>query len=361
MCADVCKLSKNRHDRHGLCGNVRLSRLQRRYGSFWPLIMGMISLLVIFFGGVYAYMEVEGWSYLESFYMVLIALSTVGFEEVRPLSDNGMILTSVLIILGVGNFAFLIGSFTQILVEGRIQTVWGRHRVQKAIDKLNNHTIVCGYGRIGSIAVREIEREGLPVVAIEMADELVSKMEEDEVLFLSGDATDDDILTRAGIMRAKNLITALSSEAANVYVSLTARQMNPNLNIVARANEEAHIHRLERAGANRVMLPHTIGGIRMAQSVVRPTVTSFLELAVAGDGMELSMEELVISERSELCGKNLIESKIRQRFNVIIITLKRADGTMLFNPAAQTVLSAGDTIIAVGDRENLSSLWEVTA
>lgn len=363
MCADVCTLTNRKKDRHGLCGRVKLNKLQQRYGSFWPLAMGLVSLMVIFFGGVYGYMQVEGWNYLESFYMVLITLSTVGFEEVRPLSDNGMILTSVLIIMGVGNFAFLIGSFTQILVEGRIQTVWGRHRVQKSIDKLNNHTIVCGYGRIGSIAVREIEREGLPVVAIEMGEELIPRMEEDEVLFISGDATDDDVLSRAGIMRAKNLITALSSEAANVYVSLTARQLNPNLNIVARANNESHIHRLERAGADRVMLPHTIGGIRMAQSVVRPTVTSFLELAVAGDsaGIELSMEELVLSERSELCGKNLIESKIRQRFNVIIISLKHADGSLVFNPDAQTVLSAGDTIIAVGDRENLSSLWEITS
>ncbi|BBD07513.1 potassium channel family protein [Desulfovibrio ferrophilus] len=354
-------MSKGRPDKHGLCGQIKLSKLQRRYGSFWPLIMGLCSLMLIFFGGVYGYMAVEGWTYLESFYMVLIALSTVGFEEVHPLSENGMVLTSVLLILGVGNFAFLIGSFTQILVEGRLQTVWGRHRVQKSIDKLTNHTIVCGYGRIGSIAVREIEREGLPVVAVEMGEELIPNMEEDEILFISGDATSDDVLTRAGIHRAKNLITALSSEAANVYVSLTARQLNPALNIVARANNESHINRLKHAGADRVMLPHTIGGIRMAQSVVRPAVTSFLELAVAGDGVELSMEELTLSDRSELCGKNLIESKIRQRFNVIIISLKHATGEVVFNPDAKTVLAAGDTVIAVGDRENLGNLWEVTS
>lgn len=361
MYQSVCKMNKDKPGKSVLCGRIKLSRLQQRYGSFWPLIMGLCTLMLIFFGGVYAYMEVEGWNYLDSFYMVLIALSTVGFEEVHPLSDNGMVLTSVLIILGVGNFAFLIGSFTQILVEGRLQTVWGRHRVQKAIDKLNNHTIVCGYGRIGAIALREIEREGLPVVAIEMGEELVPKMEADEVLFIAGDATSDEILLRAGIDRAKNLITALSSEAANVYVSLTARQLNPALYIVARANNESHIPRLERAGADRVMLPHTIGGIRMAQSVVRPAVTSFLEMTVAGEGMELSMEELIISDRSEFCGKNLIESKIRQRFNVIIISLKRADGQTLFNPDAKTVLAAGDTLIAVGDRENLGNLWEVTA
>lgn len=357
----VCKLDSAKGDKVGLCGLPKMSRLQKRYGSFWPLVMGFVTLTVIFFLGVYGYMVVEGFSYLESFYMVLITLSTVGFEEVRPLSEKGMVLTSVLIVLGVGNFAYLIGAFSQILVEGRLQTVWGRHRVQKAIDKLSNHTIVCGYGRIGSIAVREIRREGLPVVVVEMNEDLLSKMEEDDVLYVFGDATSDEILERAGIHRAKSLITALSHEAANVYVSLTARQISPDLHIVARANEEAHIPRLERAGADRVMLPHTIGGIRMAQSVLRPAVTSFLELTVAGDGMELSMEELTLSERSDLCGLNLIESKIRQRFNVIIISIKRADGGIVFNPEAKTILNPGDTLIVVGGKDNLGDLWEVTS
>lgn len=357
---DVCKVQKKKRGRKGLCGGIKLSQLQRKYGGFWPIIMGFISLLVIFFGGVWAYMLVEGWSYLESFYMVLITLSTVGFEEVRPLSDNGMVLTSVLILLGVGNFAFLVGSFTQILVEGRIQTLWGRHRLQKAIDRMNRHIIVCGYGRIGAIAAREITREGLPVVCIEKDDALVVRMEDDGVFYLHGDATSDEILQRAGIDRAKSLITALSSEAANVYVALTARQLNPDLHIVARADKEGHIPRLERAGADRVMLPHTLGGVRMAQSVVRPTVTSFLELT-SHSGLDLSMEELTLSGRSELVGKNLIESKIRQRFNLIIIGIKRKDGEMLFNPDAQTVLETGDTLLAVGNDEGLQGLWEITA
>lgn len=357
----MCKLGSVRDDRFGLCGLPKMSTLQRKYGSFWPLVMGFVSLTVIFFAGVYGYMAVEGWTYLESFYMVLITLATVGFEEVRPLSDNGMILTCVLIVMGVGNFAFLVGAFSQILVEGRLQTVWGRHRVQKAIDKLSNHIIVCGYGRIGSIAVREIRREGLPVVVIETSEDLIPKMDDDGVLYIFGDATDDEVLERAGIGRAKSLITALSHEAANVYVSLTARQLAPHLNIVARANEEAHIPRLKRAGADRVMLPHTIGGIRMAQSVLRPAVTSFLELTVAGDGMDLSMEELTLSERSEFCGQNLIETKIRQRFNIMIISIKRADGEVVFNPEARTVLGVGDTLIVVGSRENLNKLWEITS
>lgn len=339
--------------------NATMARVRQRYGSFAPFILSLANLLVIFFGAILGYMYLEGWSYFDSFYMVVITLATVGFQEVHPLSENGRIFTALLILFGVGNFAFLVGSFTQILVEGRLHTVWGRRRLQKTIDKLKNHIIVCGFGRIGSIAAREIIREGLPVVVIEKSPALIEKMEEKEVLYVSGDATADDVLERAGIMRAKALIAALSNEAANVYVCLIVRQLRPDLRIVARADSEEHITRLKRAGADRVLMPHILGGVRMAQSVVKPAVTSFLEMALVERDLDLQMEELVISERSELSGKNLIESKIRQRFNLIVIGLKKASGEMLFNPVADTVLKAGDTIIVVGSQDNLGRLWEI--
>ncbi len=339
--------------------NSHAIRIRRRYGSFAPFLMGLVSLLIIFFGAVLGYMYIEGWTYLDSFYMVVLALSTVGFTEVHPLSDQGRMFTSMLIFMGVGNFAFLVGSFTQILVEGRLQAVWGRMRLQKTIEKLSNHIIVCGYGRIGSIAVKEITREGIPVVVVEKNPELCDLMEEREVLYISGDATSDAVLRKAGIERAKTLIAALSNEAANVYVTLIARQISPKMTVVARADSEEHIPRLELAGANRVMMPHIIGGVRMAQSALRPAVTSFLELAVRGGDMDLQMEELLVTDRSELVGKNLIESKIRQRFNLIIITIKKADGQSIFNPGAQQVIEAGDTLILVGAKENLREMWEI--
>jgi len=333
-----------------------MAQLRRRYGSLFPLIMGLVSLVLVFAGGVVAYMQIEGWSFLESFYMVLIALSTVGFEEVHPLSDRGMAMTSILIILGVGNFAFLIGSVTQILVEGRIQAVWGRHRVQKTIDKLSDHIIVCGYGRIGGIAAQEILREGIPIVVIENDPELVTSMEDDEVLFIAGDATNDENLIKAGIDRARALITAVSQEASNVYVALMARQMNPDLYIVARADRESHIPRLERAGADRVLLPHVLGGVRMAQSVLRPAVTNFLELTQSKEELDLNMEELFIRPDCALVGKNLVQSQLRQLYNIIVIAIKKADGQMIFNPSAETVLHAEDTLILVGDKENMTEL-----
>lgn len=320
--------------------------------------MGFVGLFVIFSSGVGGYMLIEGWSAFDSFYQVVITLSTVGFQEVYPMSDEGRLFTSLLILLGVGNFAFLVGSFTQVLVEGRLQSVWGKHRVIKSIEKLKGHIIVCGYGRIGSIVVREILKENLPVVVVERNIEQEEKLEEMGVFYLMGDATSDELLHKAGLMKARALISALSEESQNVYVALTARQLNPDLYVVARADEDGHIARLKMAGADRVLMPHTLGGVRMAQSVLRPNVTSFMELAY-GDKLDLQLEEVVVSEGSELVGKDLASSGIRPVYNIIVISVKKADGKMIFNPGPTTTLAAGDTLIVVGDKENLIRLGEI--
>ncbi len=336
----------------------KLIKLKRRYGSFLPLISGILGFILILGASVFAYMQLEGWDFFDSFYMAIITLSTVGFQEVHEMSPGGRIFTSALIFVGVGSFMFIAGSIAQLLVEGQLHEMLGRHRMQKLIDKLKDHFIICGYGRIGSIVAREIRREGLPVVIIENNPDIVQKMEEDNMLYVSGDATEDEVLINAGLKRAKSLITALTSESANVYVVLTARQMNPNLFIISRADNEHHIHRLELAGANRVVLPHTIGGVRMAQSVLRPTVISFLELAVRG-GIDLQMEEMLVTEKSELVGKDLIESKIRPRFDLIIVAIKKADGKMIFNPSPQSIIELNDTLLAIGKQDNLTKLQKI--
>jgi len=298
---------------------------------FWGLISGFIYMTLVFIGGIIGYMWLEGWNLLNSFYMVVITLSTVGFMEVLPLSDDGRLFTSILILGGVGGFAYLIGAFSQLLVEGRLQAILGRRRMQKTIGKLKNHIIVCGYGRIGAIVTKEVMDEGLDVVVIESNPELVLQMEAAGIACIEGDATSDETLKLAGLANAKTLIAALSDEAANVYVTLIARQSNINVNIIARGNDTASISRLEFAGADRVVLPHTIGGIRMAQSVLRPTVTNFLDIAMRGK-IDLQMEELFVTDSSELVGLDLIESKIRPRFNLIIIAIRKGNGEIVFNP-----------------------------
>ncbi|MES9995028.1 NAD-binding protein [Desulfovibrio aminophilus] len=342
----------------GLTLKARLYRFQRRYGHFWQILVAFTALSVVFVAGMIGYMTLEGWTLLESFYMMVITLATVGFQEVRPLSDQGRFMTAMIILAGVGGFAYLVGAFSQVLMEGHLHNFWGRLKVQKRIDKMSGHFIVCGFGRIGSVVVREIRAEGQPVVVIEHSPEALEKMRQEDILFVEGDATNDEALLQAGLMRAKSLITALTDEAANVYVTLTARQLNPEVSIIARAAEPNHVARLQMAGADRVVMPNLIGGVRMAQSVLRPTVTNFLDLALRGN-IDLQMEELAVLPTSQVAGKDLMESQIRPRFNLIVIAIQKISGEMVFNPGPREIIEAGDTLLAVGRKTDLMKFQEV--
>ena len=337
---------------------IKLHSLENRMGNFLPLTVGVIGLVFIMFGSTFGYMYLEGWDFWDSFYMAMITLSTVGFQEVHELSRGGRLFTSVIIFIGVGAFMFFAGAIAQIVVEGRLHYILGRKRMQHKIDHLKNHFIVCGYGRIGSIVAKEIKGEGLPVVVIEQNEDLIMQLEDEDMLHVQGDATSDEVLMSAGLERARSLVTTLDREASNVYVILTARQVKSDILIIARCDNSNHIHRLELAGADRVVMPHTIGGIRMAQSVLRPTVISFLELAMQG-GIDLQLAEMKVKEGSELVSKDLIQSQIRPRFNLIIVGIKQSNGEMLYNPPPQTVIEAGVTLLAIGKKDNLRQLEQI--
>lgn len=328
-----------------------------RFGSFFPLVLGAGFLLTVFFYGLFIFLVVEGWSLLDSFYQVVMTLSTVGFMELHPLSDRARLMVSFLILMGVGSFAYLVGAFTQVVVEGRLQDLWGKRKVQKIIDSLADHYIICGYGRIGAVVAEELRRENLPVVVIEKDPELLFDLERDKFLFLAGDATADEFLLGAGVERAKGLFACVSQDAENVYITLSSRQFNANLTIIARADRPESVAKLERAGANRVLTPHQIGGKRIAQVMLRPTVTDFMDLATQGHNLQ--MEEIQVRPGSELVGKNLITSGIRPRFNLMIIAIEKAGGKMTFNPHPEVTIEEGDTLIAVGPPENFSGLQAV--
>ncbi len=336
-------------------GTRHILLLRRRFGPFWNVVAGSIFVFLVSIVGIIGYRWIEGWNFIDSFYMVVISLSTVGFMEVQPLSQAGRLFTALFILGGVGGFLYIAAAFTQMLVEGRLQMLWGKRRMQKSIDKLNEHFIVCGYGRIGYVVANEIRKEGHDVVVLEQDPELVQRIMADGFLCMEGDATDDQQLLAAGLKKAKALISALSSEAANVYVTLTARQLAPKLYIVARASELTHINRLELAGADRVVMPHLIGGTRMAQNVLRPTVINFLELAMRGQ-IDLQMEELVVTGKSELAGKTIMDSNIRPRFNLIVIAIKKRDGEMVYNPGAKEMIRQEDTLLVVGNQRDLNSI-----
>jgi voltage-gated potassium channel len=316
-------------------------------------VLAVLSILLTAFGTA-GYMIVQDYSFIEALYMTIITLSTVGFTEVHPLDNNGRIFTMILIVMGVSFVAFSLAYFSQILLDGNLLEAYRRRRLKKKLDQLENHYIVCGYGEMGEIIVEELRKQEIPVAVIELQEHAVSRLKEKELPHLTGDATDEDNLIAAGIRRAKGLVSLVNKDSENVFIVLTARDLNKELHILARASSPGTDNRLLKAGADRVVAPYAIGALRIAQIILRPTVSDFLELALAREGLELSMEEVRIPEDSKLAGIELIDSGVRGNYDLIIVAIKRADGKMIFNPVPQQILNAGDTLVVIGAVENLS-------
>ncbi len=321
-----------------------------------------IALLLSFFIitiGTAGYMLIMGWDFLDSLYMTVITLAGVGFSEVHPLNTAGRIYTIILIMFGLSVFMYVAGTVVQFTVEGQIRAVLGRRRLDRKINAVKDHYIVCGYGRIGRVLCERIRHKPLDVVVIENNSEMVPQIEKDGMLYVIGDAGMEAILLKAGVKRAKGLVAVLATDADNVFLVLTARQLNSDLNIITRASTREARKKLLAAGADIVESPYEMGAATMAQRILRPTVTSFLDLALAYRHKHIQMEEISVSASSELVNVMLKDSGIRQNYNLIIIAIKKPNGSMLFNPSFEARLEAGDTVIAVGDEENLQKLEKV--
>lgn len=323
------------------------------------IILSILMAALVIIIGTAGYMVIEGWDFLDSAYMTVTTLATVGYGEVHEVSRVGQIYTIVLIIVGVGFFLYVIGAVVQFMVEGRIRTILGRRRLDKKIDKLKNHYIVCGYGRIGMVLCKSLRTKPIELVVIDSKPDIETDILEDGLIYVSGDATDEAILLKAGIKRAKGLIAVLGSDAENVFLVLTARQLNPDIYIMARASYSESKSKLKAAGADKVESPYEMGAVNMAQRIIRPTVTSFLDLAFTYKSKDIQMEEIPVSDSSKLANVSLKDSGIRQQFNLIIIAIKKRDGNMLFNPSFETVIYGGDTVIAVGEENNLQKLQKI--
>ena len=303
---------------------------------------------VIFSIGVMGYMVIEKWNFLDSAYMTAIILSTVGLMEVHEISPVGRFFTFFMIFAGAGYFLYILGVIMQSIVEGEIQSILGRKRLDKKISKLKNHYIVCGYGRIGRVLCQLIKDETKDIVVIENNDALVDTLSKDKMQYLQGDAAEEDILVKAGIKKASFLIAALGTDTANVFLVLTARQLNPDIYIMARASSNDVKNKLMIAGANRVESPYDTGATSMGLKLLRPSVSGFLDIALSRKSEAIQIEELFVPKSSKYTNVILKDSGIRKDFNLIIISIKKTSGKMLFNPHFETLIEPGDTVIVMG-------------
>lgn len=319
------------------------------------LRIGGAMLLLTLGVGTVGYRIIEGWPLVDALFVTVLVVSTLGFGELRPTGILAQLFTMLIILAGVGTLYYLVGALAQTLIEsqlGRQERVKTEHRV----TALRNHYIVCGFGRVGQQICRALARERCPFVVIDSDPERIKRIHRAGYLAMRGDATNDDDLRHAGIERARCLITAVATDAANVYVTLSARALNPLLFIVARAGSTEAEHKLETAGANRVVSPYVLGGQRMASLALRPTVIDFLDVITHGDNVELWLEEMRVGEESSLVGVMIGEADLRARAGVNILAIRRADGTLLVNPDTGTLIQVGDILIILGAQDEVRRL-----
>ncbi len=324
----------------------------RRLLIIATLLVGAIAI------GTAGYYFVEGWPLFDSFYMALITLTTVGFGEVRPLSFHGRIFTSFLMLIGVMTVFVSVAIIGDTLLRLEMMDYFGRRRRHRMLNEITGHYIVCGAGRVGRSVVDELQRSEAAVVLIDNNPDRAKWASDQGILTLVADATKDETLKQARIDRAKGLVAAIASDAENVYVALSAKVLNPALLISARASDDQATEKLRRAGATTVFTPYSIIGHRLAQSMLRPHVVSFLDVASAFQhtDLELEIEQLQVPGRSFLAARRLDESQIGKKYGVIVLAVQRRNGGMQFNPPADIRLETGDVLIAMGERSKLKRL-----
>lgn len=333
-----------------------------RFMDWEKQVLKIVSLLIsIITFGVSGLMLIEGWPFLDALYMTVITMSTVGFREVHPLSTAGTVFVIVLIVLGVGTFLYIITSLSEYIVAGHLVGAMGRRKMKKEIDTLEDHYIICGFGRVGHQAALELEREVVPFVIIDNFPEPIKRCAESGYLYIQGDASNDLILKEAGIERAKGLVTATDSDADNVYVTLSAKNIRDDLFVVARANLEGSEQKLLKAGVDRVISPYSIGGRRLASLLLRPTVVEFLDVVMHSTEIELMMEEVGVHKKSPFVGASMSEARIKCITGANILAIKKkGERGMTVNPSSDIIIEPGDKLVAFGTREQLKELEGLT-
>ena len=329
--------------------------------SFRLLKICTLAVLALTAAGTVGFHFIEHWGWFDSFYMVVITLSTIGYQEVHELSHRGRVFNVALIIAGVSLLFVMIGALTQALLEFELVKIFGRRRMQREVASLKNHYLICGAGRVGISVASELARKPTPFVIIESDPRVAAELDPKWLVHI-GDAASEKTLREAGIEHALGMVAAASTDATNIYVVLTARGLNPNLKIIARASEERAEKHLKTAGADVVISPYSAAGHRIAQSFIRPKVVDFLDIATTRSGsFEMIIEEIKIVSGSPLSQATVGSSGIHHRFGIMILAIRRSDGETRFNPKADDSIRAGDYLIAMGEPPQLAKLENLAA
>ena len=327
---------------------------QKKMRKYLLFIGPLLMILVI---GPAGYIFLESTSFLDGLYLTIITISTVGYGDIAPTTPTGRLFTVLLIFSGVGYVMYMFSQITEAMVEGGLQRFVERRKMHKKMTRLHNHYIVCGFGRIGQEICSILRENNRPFVVIENDVEVIREIDQLGYIELQGDASDDDILLEAGIKNARGLVAVVSTDAENLYITLTARGINPNLFILTRSSGTPGVaKKLERAGATKVISPYSIGARRMAQLIVRPTVVDFLDLAMQAGELGLCMEELLVTAQTSFVNTTLMKSGLRSKYDIIVVAIKRPDIPMIFNPGPNTEIQQNDILIVLGDNQQVSAL-----
>ncbi|HVH64501.1 MAG TPA: NAD-binding protein [Candidatus Acidoferrum sp.] len=309
---------------------------------------------MVFCYGVIGYMALLRWNFIDSLFMVLTTVTTVGYEEVHPLGPGGRIFTMTVIVLGVGTMLYTLGIFAELLIEGHLANYARMRRMERRIDALKDHFVVCGYGRMGTRVAQEFRQLDTPFVVVENNPEPLERLRTSDLLYVEGDAASDESLLDAGILRAKGLVSAVDSDERNVFITLTARSLNPALFIVARSSYPDSVEKLRRAGANQVVSPYLMGAHRMAALAVRPVAVDVLDTVLHGENIDLVVEELLIPASSNLLGRTLADSGILQA-GANVLAVRKRSGQLRINPPDAQVLESDDLLVAIGTRQQMAA------
>jgi len=321
-------------------------------------ILGLILLVILI--STMGYHIIEGWSFLDCLYMTIITIFTVGFGEVKELSPQGQVFTIFVILGGVGTAIYAFTKLVEAVYEGGIRKFFRRRRMEKKLKNLKDHYIICGHGRLGKIVRERLEEEKIPFIIIDNREEKLQELKESKTcLYIEGDATAEEILIEAGIKKAKGLAALLPDDADNLYLVLTVRLINPSIFILSKAIDEEGERKILQIGANRVVSPYKLSGLKIAQGLIRPTLVDFMDLIIRRKELSLYMEEFVVKKEAYITNRSLNECAIRRKANVIVVALKKPGEEIVFNPSPDFKIEAGDTLLVLGDEQAID-LFEST-